>query len=98
MLSSADSASQNVPVSLLADPEFRRDFVADPVKTLAAHGIRVNECDLPAEVRLPGLDELAEISANPGTGDDSSNGNGNPKPTLPDPPGDWIPYWSIFLS
>ena len=99
MLSSAHSSSQNVPISLFADPAFRRDLAADPIKTLAAHGIKVNESDLPAEIRLPNLDDLGRMSANPGNGNgppagNPGNGNGGP-PT--DDYGPVIVPWSIFI-
>lgn len=95
MLSSAHSNSQNVPISLFADPNFRRDLAADPVATLAAHGIKVNESDLPAEIRLPNLDDLGRMSADPG------NGNGPPidhPGAGSGPPVDSAIPWFVFLS
>jgi len=97
MLSSAQLSSQNVPVSLFADPKFRRDLAANPVATLAAHGIKVRKSDLPAEIRLPDLDDLGRLSAAPGNG----NGNGPPaNPPGQGPPTDNLEpwFWVVFVG
>ena len=99
MLSSAhSSSSQNIPVSLFADPKFRRDLAADPVATLAAHGIKVRKSDLPAEIRLPNLDDLGRMSSAPGNGNGPpanppGNGGGSPSDDF----GPHIVPWSIFI-
>lgn len=100
MLSSAQTRSPNLPVSLVADPDFRRDLAADPVKTLAAHGIDVRGSQLPAEIRLPDVGDLEALSADPGNGNGNGqgqgNGQGNGPPTNPLGPNDFI--WYMFLS
>lgn len=100
MLSSANSASQNIPVSLFADPEFRRDLAADPIATLAAHGIKIDESDLPDEIRLPDLDELARKQSDPTSGNEklASLPGGDPPVADPFPRGPQHPNWTIFLG
>lgn len=96
MLSSVSTSSPSVPVSLFADPAFRRDLAADPVKALAAHGIKVAASDLPAEIRLPEYDEMGRLSADPGNGNGPDNSNGNGPPVSPhDQRG--IP-WFLFVG
>jgi len=94
MLSSAISSSQNVPLSLFADPKFRQDLKLDPVKALAAHGIRVQPNDLPDEIRLPSFEDLGRLSADPGNGNGpgSNNGNGSGPPTPLAPPFVWYAF------
>jgi hypothetical protein len=96
MLSSAISSSQNVPLSLFADPMFRQDLKLDPIKALAAHGIKVQPSDLPDEIRLPSFEKLDRISATPGNGNGpgSNNGTGPPTPSSPIAP----PFWLLFVG
>lgn len=93
MLSSAQSSSsQNIPVSLFGDPQFRRDLAADPVATLVAHGIKVRKSDLPAKIRLPNLDELGRLSADSSDADSGTPpGGGSGSPDAPF-------YWLGFIG
>lgn len=47
-------------LALFQDAEFRQEFEADPVKALAANGVRLEASEVPEAVKLP--EEVPSIS------------------------------------